>query len=292
MSPRTPSLLLYVLVCACAFPACKWFDTAPNAASATASAESPSPQEMAQSCEKALRALDSSSTRDADYVLLGDPVRSRATKEVLLHLASAKLTVDDLKVDRDHLSCADDVWSRLVKALAVTPTAWTTAGATTAVPNPDDPYPLSDGMQTALASNGLSESVKQQLRSRAEAAAGRAISKSSTKDMQGAKDVCDQTRALAETVGPTCSQLVTRYKAISQSEDTAQSADDGRRLKECLASCAVGGDTASDQDLVETCVKQCGADDAECVGACRLHKGGTKSDRCAIDCSKRFPGGL
>lgn len=164
-----------------------------------------------QGCARLIAHVDGNAVTGDDLTWLGAH-GSVKDADVVPRLAKKTLGYRDLGLTPGDLSCNDRIWDRVVRALAATPTVWTT-----------DIQPSTD-MVSALSTVGLSLDSQAALRARAEAMAPSFAKKAKSEEMSPGASTCELCSKLRMSTGPACTALVERYTRLVAREQTAAAA--------------------------------------------------------------------
>jgi hypothetical protein len=180
-------------------------------------------------CEAVAAHLDTKRVSDSDLAFIASQASSGAgAKDLVPRLGAGRFGAADLHTSAGDLPCGDKIWTRVVKAAATTPAAWS-LGTDGAAPN------ISDDMKAALATAGLSVDVQRAIQASEDAVVEPVLKKTKTEDLSDAQSFCELGTALHVAPLATCVALAKRYavakareNAVASAREAAAKAQDAR----------------------------------------------------------------
>jgi hypothetical protein len=240
-------------------------------------------------CDAVAADIDAKKVTDKDFVF----VKSQAAfgqwaRDLVQRLGAGKFGAADLHTSEADLPCGDKIWSRVVKAAATTPTAWSLSSGGTSLS-------ISDDMKMALAQaradspgalpkGALSADVQRAIQVDEDILAQPALTKARTDDMAAAQSFCELGTSLRVAPTDSCVALGERY-ALAQAHDdkiaaAAQASQEARERAEQVRDDAKKARCQAVDQALSGCLFD------HCMD---IDLFDPRADRCQSACERRFP---
>jgi hypothetical protein len=239
-------------------------------------------------CDAVATHLDSRRVTTDDLAFIAsDPSSATWAKDLVQRVGLSTFSAADLSTSKAGLPCDDKIWSRVVRAAATTPTAWSLGSGGTS-PN------LSDDMKMALAQaradspssapkTALSVDVQRAIQVDEDTVAPPALTKTSTDDMSTAQTLCELGTVLRVAPTASCVTLGERYGQAKAREDAVAAAALASQKAKARAEQARDDANAARCQAIEEAR-------ARCLEPCMdIDLFDPRADRCQEACERRFP---
>jgi hypothetical protein len=192
-------------------------------------------------CDAVAAHLDARKVTSEDLAFVGSPAGSgTGAKDLVQRLGTGKFGAADLHASASDFPCGDKIWTRVVKAAATMPTAWSLSAD-------GDAPSLSDDMKAALSQaravspgsppkTALSVDVQRAIQVDEETLAQPTLKKNKTDDMATAERFCELGTTLSISPTASCIALGKRYALAKAHDDrvaaAAQASQDAKTRAE------------------------------------------------------------